>query len=293
MPNRIIKESICTSDTIDKLTWFEEVVFYRLTVNCDDYGRFDGRTSIIKSRLFPLKNVTEKAVADAINKLSTVDLVKPYSYDGKPILQLATWDKHQSVRNKRSKYPAFDGSEETSASENIQLISIDFNCMQVQADASGCSRNPIQSNPYPNPNPNPKALKCESLFSQFWDLYPKKKAKADAEKAFKALKPDEALFTKITEAVKAQSKSEGWKNEGGKFIPHPATWIRQKRWDDEISKTSEIPGAHFSFERKTENYDYLAIDPFAGSERPTENYDHLATDLFAEDSTHGTAKNGR
>ena len=55
MPNRIIKESICTSDSIDSLSWFEEVLFYRLIVNCDDYGRFDGRPSIIKSRLFPLK----------------------------------------------------------------------------------------------------------------------------------------------------------------------------------------------------------------------------------------------
>ena len=37
MPNRILKESICRSDTIDHLTWFEEVLFYRLIVSCDDY----------------------------------------------------------------------------------------------------------------------------------------------------------------------------------------------------------------------------------------------------------------
>lgn len=48
MPNRIIKESICVSDSIDSLSWFEEVLFYRLIVVCDDYGRFDGRIPIIK-----------------------------------------------------------------------------------------------------------------------------------------------------------------------------------------------------------------------------------------------------
>ena len=58
--NRIIKESICASDTIDQLTYFEEVFFYRLIVNCDDYGRFDARLPILKARLFPLKSVTEK-----------------------------------------------------------------------------------------------------------------------------------------------------------------------------------------------------------------------------------------
>ena len=61
MPNRILKESVCTSDSVNKLSWFEEVLFYRLIVNCDDYGRFDGRVSIIKNRLFPLKeNLTGK-----------------------------------------------------------------------------------------------------------------------------------------------------------------------------------------------------------------------------------------
>lgn len=61
MPNRILKESICTSDTLDELTWMEEVFWYRLIVNCDDYGRFDARPAILRSRLFPLKSsVTEK-----------------------------------------------------------------------------------------------------------------------------------------------------------------------------------------------------------------------------------------
>jgi len=158
MPNRIIKESICSSDTIDSLSWFEEVVFYRLVVNCDDYGRFDGRIPIIKNRLFPLKeNVTNKSIAEAINKLSTAGLVIPYEYDGKPILQLVTWDKHQIVRNKRSKYPAIDGSEETTATENVRLISIESNCMQLNANVTVIQSNPIQSesNPNPNPNPNP------------------------------------------------------------------------------------------------------------------------------------------
>ena len=47
MPNRIIKETICTSDTIERLTPFEETFFYRLIVNCDDYGRMDARPAIL------------------------------------------------------------------------------------------------------------------------------------------------------------------------------------------------------------------------------------------------------
>lgn len=109
MPNRIIKESICVSDSIDELSWFEEVLFYRLIVNCDDYGRFDGRIPVLKNRLFPLKeNVTAKSVKDGINKLASVGLVILYESEGKPYLYLPTWNDHQNVRAKRSKYPEPD-----------------------------------------------------------------------------------------------------------------------------------------------------------------------------------------
>ena len=57
MPNRIIKESICRSEEIDSLSWFEEVLFYRLIVTCDDFGRYDGRAKIIKGSCFPLKDM--------------------------------------------------------------------------------------------------------------------------------------------------------------------------------------------------------------------------------------------
>ena len=56
MPNRIIKESIKRSPEIDRLNWFEEVVFYRLIVTADDYGRLDGRTVVLKNDLFPPKS---------------------------------------------------------------------------------------------------------------------------------------------------------------------------------------------------------------------------------------------
>lgn len=130
MPNRILKESIRESDSIDALSWFEEVLFYRLIVSCDDYGRFDGRISVIKNRLFPLKDdLTLKTVSRAIEKLVTVGLVALYEFEGKPYLYLPTWTAHQNVRAKRSKYP-----EPVTACENVKAsVSI---CNQTQAEES-------------------------------------------------------------------------------------------------------------------------------------------------------------
>lgn len=128
MPNRILKESICISDSIDSLSWFDEVLFYRLIVNCDDYGRFDGRIAVIKNRLFPLKDgLTMKNVKDGINRLVRAGLVDLYVFDGKPFLYLTGWNDHQNVRAKKSKYPAPDDRMQADASK----------CNQMQADVPG------------------------------------------------------------------------------------------------------------------------------------------------------------
>lgn len=118
MSNRILKQDICMSEEIEQLNWFEEVLFYRLIVNCDDYGCFDRRAKIIKGSLFPLKEVTTKQIDAAVDKLSTVGLVRVYEVQGRPYLQLTTWSKHQRLRSTKHKYPTPEeaDSEESAAS---------------------------------------------------------------------------------------------------------------------------------------------------------------------------------
>ena len=143
MPNRIIKESICTSDSIATLSWFEQALFFRLIVLADDYGRFDARPAIIRGRGFPLSSVTEKQIADGLSTLVTAGIINLYSVGGKSYLQLEAWQKHQQIRSKRSKYPApTDQPEKLDTYINVQqksdetckqLISDDIRCNQVQA----------------------------------------------------------------------------------------------------------------------------------------------------------------
>lgn len=74
----------------------------------------------------------------------------------------------------------------------------------------------------------------QEKFERFWEAYPRKKAKGDAEKAWKKLKPDDELFFKILSAIAAQKNGLDWTKDSGKFIPYPATWIRAKGWCDEV-----------------------------------------------------------
>ena len=111
MPDRILKESICTSETLNELSDFEERFWTRLLVNCDDYGRFDARPAVLKARLFPLREgLTLKNVVDALSRLASVGLVELYEVDGRSFLRVVTWERYQRVRAKHSKFPAPDGA---------------------------------------------------------------------------------------------------------------------------------------------------------------------------------------
>lgn len=70
-------------------------------------------------------------------------------------------------------------------------------------------------------------------FAAFWSAYPRKTAKGDALKAFAKLAPDDTLLAQMLTALSWQARSDGWVRDGGKFIPHPATWLNGRRWDDE------------------------------------------------------------
>lgn len=144
MPNRILKESICTSDSIDMLSPFEETMFYRLIVNCDDYGRMDARPKILAAKLFPLKDIRVKQIEDALRALTSAELVRLYKVNGKPFLQMNTWDRHQRVRNSVPKYPGPEQADDDCG----ELPRVAATCRESRLES-----NPIQSNPNPNTNP--------------------------------------------------------------------------------------------------------------------------------------------
>lgn len=77
-------------------------------------------------------------------------------------------------------------------------------------------------------------------FGEFWSAYPRKVGKGEAEKAWKVTKGVE--LKTILQAIERARATEQWRKDGGQFIPHPATWLRQKRWEDEPEATPRTAG---------------------------------------------------
>src|SRR3972149_11639439 len=73
----------------------------------------------------------------------------------------------------------------------------------------------------------------DEKFNLFWEAYPKRKSKGQAEKAWLKIKPSEQLLATMFAKIEQAKTSEDWIKEGGKYIPYPATWLNAKGWEDE------------------------------------------------------------
>lgn len=75
------------------------------------------------------------------------------------------------------------------------------------------------------------AVLYTKAFLTFWGMYPNRKNKGAAFKAFKKLKPEE--YPLIKAGLESAKKSSAWQKDNGQFVPHPATWLNARGWEDE------------------------------------------------------------
>lgn len=85
-------------------------------------------------------------------------------------------------------------------------------------------------------------------FDRFWLAYPKKVGKGAARTAWKKIRPGKELIDVIVHAVEKAKKSEQWAREKGRYIPNPATWLNQERWEDEYVAAPDRPKGNRSYD---------------------------------------------
>ena len=77
-------------------------------------------------------------------------------------------------------------------------------------------------------------------FDAFWRVYPKKVGKDAAWKAWQLRHLSDDLAAVVIAALAWQVQQDNWLIDGGRFVPNPATWINQGRWQDEPSTTPKV-----------------------------------------------------
>lgn len=95
-------------------------------------------------------------------------------------------------------------------------------------------------------------------FDLFWAAYPNKTGKGAAEKSWNKLRPTKELFSQIMEALQKAVRCERWVRENGRYIPNPATWLNQRRWEDEY--TAPHVNVGYSYATSDEECPYGSFD---------------------------------
>ena len=259
MPARLLRDGILDSEAVCSLTFQAEVFYRRLMSVVDDFGRYDGRPNLLRSRLYPLQidKVREADIPRWIAECETAGLIALYSAAGKPYI---LFHKLGTPRAEKSKFPAPpDGTQRLPTSENAcaQMKADESNRLQVLSDVpysysiTDSITDSIKDPPTP-PQPGGEPAKESRKkkppnpeehpsFAGFWSAYPRKINRSGASKAFSKIDPDDTLAAAMLAAIDRQKNSAQWTKDGGEFIPHPATWLNGRRWEDELPVASLVP----------------------------------------------------
>lgn len=120
MPNRVLREGILDSDALGEVSIGAEVLFMRLVVLADDWGRYDGRVSVVCRRAFVnRRSVDEQMTGEWLSELDEARLVVQYEHGGRPYLLIRNF--RQRTRAHGSKYPAPPAGLDGDSTEDQQL----------------------------------------------------------------------------------------------------------------------------------------------------------------------------
>lgn len=72
-------------------------------------------------------------------------------------------------------------------------------------------------------------------FALFWEEYPRKDSRQEALKSWLKLNPSPELAEAIIQHVRQRKQTWDWQKDGGQFVPHAATFLNQRRWEDPLT----------------------------------------------------------
>lgn len=181
---------------------------------------------------------SEAAVQDAIIYLCSPDTnSRTEEHEGRRMVQVGSFTYHMvngrmyhDIRNYEER-KAYNRDAQKKFREKQKAKGIVVPLTETQKDLI---------NPPENTKPKkPTPIETDE-FVTFWTAYPRKVAKVEAIKAFFEQDASENI-PKILAALAWQKKLPDWVKDGGQYIPYPATWLRDKRWNDDDPNAAPTP----------------------------------------------------
>ena len=187
---RNIKPALFKNEVLGVADPMLTLLFEGLWLLADKAGRLEDRPLRIKGELFPYRDGVD--IEGLLSWLAREDFIVRYTVSGKRYIQVQNFDKHQNPhRNEpESVIPsASEGCITTDFGGSTSAILGSAPADSLIPDSGFLTADPLN----PSKPPALPTSPSDDLFPKFWKLYPNKKSKKDARKAWDKLKPSATL----------------------------------------------------------------------------------------------------
>lgn len=218
---RTIKPEFFTSEDIVALSPFARLLYIALWCEADKEGRMVWKPRTFKMRYLPGDSLEIDALC---KELIDAGLIVLYG-DGYACIPAFKAHQHINPRESDSQLPA--------------------------PDASGTRGARVSTRPAPDSDPQggregkgkegtrDASRQDDARFDAFWEAYPRKVGKDAARKAFERRRADDVLLSEMLTAIRAQGLAERCRKGEAQYVPHPATWLNEGRWQDEAAMAGD------------------------------------------------------
>jgi hypothetical protein len=238
---RSTKPEFWRSERICSVSWDARLVLKGLESYVDDNGVGKDDLALIVADVFPRdlsRNPTGtlQKVSEALDRLSEAGLLWRYEAAGTRLLYIAFWESVQRIEKPtRGRFPRPDGTVNYRESEIGEASGRGPGSLPEASGLEQGNRGTGEqgkeiSSPVAPSTPRPASGATSKEFSEWWAHYPRKVGKKAAEKSYSKARRDVSA-AKLLAAVARFARDPNLPEK--EFIPHPATWLNEGRWDDE------------------------------------------------------------
>lgn len=218
MRARNLKPGFFKNEELAELPPLARILFSGLWCLADREGRLEDRPKRIKAELLPYDNCNVEQLLDQLARSPQRFIIR-YKVDDCRYIAIPNFVEHQTphIKEADSTIPAPD----------------EHSTNTVLAQDEPALARALSPSPFPL-TPIPLSSKFDSEFETFWSLYPRREGKGAAKKSFVAVAKKTKPET-IIEGLQKQLPALNGRER--KYVPMPATWLNQERWEDEPADT--------------------------------------------------------
>ena len=239
---RMIDPNFWSDDKVIELEIGQRLLFIGMWNFSDDNGVIKYSSKQIKAQIFPADDITHGVLNEWLMRLHELGLIL-FNKD-KSLIKIKGGTNYQKInRPTPSKYE-FITESSVSTHGALTTSIIEVNRIEDSIKEKNIKEKKESMN---------LSNQTDELFDSFYDMYPRKVSKKATTKAFNRLnkKDKQTAIDILPKHIKCWKE----KNTEMDFIPHPSTWLNQRKWEDVLDSGTVLSGPDRGDEayKKTQN----------------------------------------